>query len=851
MGKRIGAAISRAVVVISLAAFTALIATVPADADATTGADDAVTAISSASIDVSEPVNDAATTLVPSVAPPSDGTVTQNTDDTLGLTTTPDNSGADQRTSQGCQPDGSATVDTTPGLPCSAASVAVAAQGPPVTADDAASTLRNADVTLAVLSNDSDPENGVLTVGTVTSPGHGTVANNGDGTITYTPAADYSGTDTFTYEACDPTALCTIGTATVTVVDVGPLTSSGPGPDPQSAAVALPAGAALTLLDASNNPVATLTIAAQGTYSSTADSLVFTPVPGVTGDATAAGYRVTTVGGASADSTYTPTVTLPDPPSPPDLESTGVGTDLESVTVIIPAGGQVELLTRSGAPAGTTYRDGFTFGLYTLDLATGLFTFTPDYGIVGPMFSPAGYRITDAYGQVGEALYTPNPSPPPGPTPGLLTSIGPSGQPQTASVTMPRASFEAHVSLLAAAASTTEVYTVAVAGQGSYTMDGLTGVITFTPDAGYAGTPDPVTYKVQDGYGTTGRNTYAPTVVGRPTPGPLVSTGAVTDPQQVTVQIPAGDTITLLDGDGNPADLVVTQQGSYTLDPIAGSITFTPLFGFAGVALPVIYRLTDTYHQTGDATYTPSVGTNGGPIAAAVSSEGVGTNPQTVIVDVPSGGAAALISGDQPVTSLNVPGQGEYTIDPVAGVITFVPERGYTGSHVVSYRVMDASGRSASATYTATVTPPPAPVVADLTTTGIISAVQTATVPIPAGGSVALLDGTTPTTAVKVTGQGSYALDPLTGVITFTPVAGYSGAPTAVKLQVLDAYGQTAIGSYQPIVKRPLAAAISNKPVLSNTGVDVAGLTRLGVLILLAGAVVLVGARFRRRESGT
>ena len=34
-------------------------------------------------------------------------------------------------------------------------------------------------------------------------PAHGTVVANGDGTLTYTPAANYNGSDSFTYTAND------------------------------------------------------------------------------------------------------------------------------------------------------------------------------------------------------------------------------------------------------------------------------------------------------------------------------------------------------------------------------------------------------------------------------------------------------------------------------------------------------------------------------------------------------------------------------------------------------------------------------------------------------------------------
>ena len=37
----------------------------------------------------------------------------------------------------------------------------------------------------------------------MSDPANGTAVDNGDGTITYTPDANWFGTDTFTYEVCD------------------------------------------------------------------------------------------------------------------------------------------------------------------------------------------------------------------------------------------------------------------------------------------------------------------------------------------------------------------------------------------------------------------------------------------------------------------------------------------------------------------------------------------------------------------------------------------------------------------------------------------------------------------------
>ena len=54
-----------------------------------------------------------------------------------------------------------------------------------------------------VLANDTDADNNVLTAHLVTGPTNGTLTLNPDGSFTYTPAAGFYGTDTFTYVAND------------------------------------------------------------------------------------------------------------------------------------------------------------------------------------------------------------------------------------------------------------------------------------------------------------------------------------------------------------------------------------------------------------------------------------------------------------------------------------------------------------------------------------------------------------------------------------------------------------------------------------------------------------------------
>ncbi len=77
----------------------------------------------------------------------------------------------------------------------------------PVVADDAYSTEKDTVLSVAapgVLANDSDPDGDPFEVFDIfTSPSHGTVTIQADGSFVYTPASGYVGIDTFEYEVVD------------------------------------------------------------------------------------------------------------------------------------------------------------------------------------------------------------------------------------------------------------------------------------------------------------------------------------------------------------------------------------------------------------------------------------------------------------------------------------------------------------------------------------------------------------------------------------------------------------------------------------------------------------------------
>jgi type II secretory pathway pseudopilin PulG len=117
------------------------------------------------------------------------------------------------------------------GLGSSATTVSIAVSkapnAPPVANNDTYSTNQNTPLVVpvtgspynGVLFNDNDSDGPQpLTATKVGNPAHGAVTLNANGSFTYTPTTDYSGSDSFTYKAYDGEAYGNVATASITVV---------------------------------------------------------------------------------------------------------------------------------------------------------------------------------------------------------------------------------------------------------------------------------------------------------------------------------------------------------------------------------------------------------------------------------------------------------------------------------------------------------------------------------------------------------------------------------------------------------------------------------------------------------
>src|SRR4051812_23451910 len=143
---------------------------------------------------------------------------------------------------------------------------------PPVATPDAATTTVGTPVTIAVLANDTDPNGDPLTVTAVSAAVGGSAAINAGTTITFSPAAGFTGAGSFTYSISDGKGATASAGVTVTVTAVPTVdravSADGTGARTTPLFSTATAGEVLVAFAASDGPSAanaqTLTISGAG-----------------------------------------------------------------------------------------------------------------------------------------------------------------------------------------------------------------------------------------------------------------------------------------------------------------------------------------------------------------------------------------------------------------------------------------------------------------------------------------------------------------------------------------------------------------------------------------------------------
>lgn len=178
----------------------------------------------------------------------------------------------------------------------------VVADSVPVAVDDSASTVANSPATIDVVANDS----GIISsIAIATSASHGSAAVSGTNVI-YTPAANYFGSDSFTYTATGPGGTSAPATVTVTVAAL-PVPVGQPQTATTLSTQAVTIDAATGATGSPFTGVTLLAPPSSGTATIDGTRIVYTPAADTAG-AIALTYTLNNAFGPSAPITSTITV---------------------------------------------------------------------------------------------------------------------------------------------------------------------------------------------------------------------------------------------------------------------------------------------------------------------------------------------------------------------------------------------------------------------------------------------------------------------------------------------------------------------------------------------------------------
>lgn len=174
---------------------------------------------------------------------------------------------------------------------------------------------------------------------------------------------------------------------------------------------------------------------------------------------------------------------------------------------------------------------------------------------------------------------------------------------------------------------------LSIAGEGAWRFE-ASGSVRFVPAAGFVGQPTVVQYEILDTLGarTTGAITIVVEEVNHP-PEALADEAVTTEGEPVEIAVLENDVD--LDGDLDPQSLVfvdkngrgtlsndgkkleIPDDGTWAIDPISASVTFTPAAGVRDRRVVARYRIVDEHGATAEADVEITVTRrNAQPVAA-------------------------------------------------------------------------------------------------------------------------------------------------------------------------------------------------------------------------------------------
>ena len=543
----------------------------------------------------------------------------------------------------------------------------------------------------------------------------------------------------------------------------------------------------------------------------------------------------------------------------PDIDHPDVKVAVQKTVPIDPA--TYTLLDENGKPAPKVDAkdpEGNVIGEYTLEVVDGkaVGVLTPNATYYGEV-QPVRVRAADANGITVETTYTPYITPVK-PTATPATSEGIQGKSQEGTPTFKEGDKKVPINTEKApklvdptTGKTTEEKSVIVPGEGTYEID-ENGKVTFTPEPNFTGEAKGIEVQREDKNGTPVNGKYTPFVKPVTPKGedkgtedvqgatqkatPTFTGGKTTvNGKEETVEINYEKPAKLVDPTtGQPTDATtvkVPNEGTYTIDPKTGEVTFTPEPNFTGKTSGIKVQREDKNGTPATATYTPTV-VPVTPTGEEKTTEGIQGATQkatpnftpgkttvngvekTVEIDTTKPAKFVDPATGKPTdeTTIKVPNEGTYTIDPKTGEVTFTPEPQFTGRGTgVTVQRVDKNGTPAESTYT--------PTVVGVTPTGeeakskdLQGETQTGK-PTFTGGKTTVngkeetveIDNDKPatfedgSTTKVVPNEGTYTVAP-DGTVTFVPEKTFTGVATGVTVKRVDKNGTPVTAKYTPTV---------------------------------------------------
>ncbi|SQF29492.1 CshA-like fibrillar surface protein A [Streptococcus gordonii] len=284
-----------------------------------------------------------------------------------------------------------------------------------------------------------------------------------------------------------------------------------------------------------------------------------------------------------------------------------------------------------------------------------------------------------------------------------------------------------------------------------------------------------------------------------------------------------------------------TAEGRYKVTPNGDNVdvVFVPNAGYVGTTSGINIRRFDSNGASTewsaknnsepvinqplnsmDARYVPTVfdytehrSTDAQGLAQVKDISFTDGNPANTPVQPSASNPATFLDGNgDPISGTSIPATsggkevGTFNLDPTTGRVTFTPNKSFVGTvDPIKLKVNDASGNDHFATYQPTVTRV-VPTSQNASSEGIQGAEQSGNLIFtPGDNRVPIDESIAPTfdngqSTKEVPGVGTYKVDS-TGRVTFQPVPGYSGRPTAETVKRVDKNGTEVTATYQADVK--------------------------------------------------